>query len=769
MNSGFSDFQDLINTTTSGEDLQAVQDEVKNLEEEVADNKTDIAFNTGQISVNTTAIANNLNTINFNVGAININTNSINLNTVNLQIETNRITTNQTNIGTNSTLITGNTQAVITEAGRIDTNVINIGTNLGNISTNSGNISTNSGNISTNSGNIAINTATISTNSQDITSLNNTVLLRDGSVQLDNGFTPTNSYDLVSKNYVDSHTSGNYLPLSGGTMSGSIYFGNTSNYIMRVGGSALRLESQDFFWFIINGTLYAEIGNNVFTVYEDMVFNATLNGITGLEFSTLSGITGNIQSQFNTVNNNINNNTSGVATNGNLIFVNANAIVSNTTSINNQSSDIFANTTAIASNATNIASNVTDISTNADGIIILGGNVITINSRLTTNESDIASNAVDIVSNTNDIMDLDTNKVSKSGDTMTGTLNFNYPNIYAEFGKNATNHANGSGIIDYNIASTTIHELVLRGAQSTLDTNLEKHARVDGYFEIDDGLKVVGDYGNMMGSGGVVGQNFYGKKQIWLKNTTSGGDAGWFIGNQADSATTGNDNDLYFQVQYYNGTQRLPAYIQDGRTNIQMNFTGQHRSMSDFKFAEDKVGLIVEATGRYMNLITEGEECSQITCISINDSIPVVGICEEEKSKKVFGVISAEEEKTRKWAAGNFASLYDKVEGDDRLYINSIGEGGIWVCDKNGDLENGDYICSAGVGGYGMRQDDDLLHSYTVAKITMSCNFDPQLEEVKIWENGGWRMTGEFKPAYECRTLDDGMKIALVGCTYHCG
>ena len=286
---------------------------------------------------------------------------------------------------------------------------------------------------------------------------------------------------------------------------------------------------------------------------------------------------------------------------------------------------------------------------------------------------------------------------------------------------------------------------------------------------IQEGLKIIGDYGDMMGSGGVVGANFYGKKQLWLKNTTSGGDAGWFIGNQGDSSTTGNDNDLYFQVQYYNGSQRLTAFIQDATTNIQMNFTGQHRSMSDFKFTEDKIGLIVEATGRYMNLITEGQECSQITCITINDSIPVVTICNEEKSKKVFGVISAEEEKTRKWAAGNFASLYDKVEGDHRLYINSIGEGGIWVCNKNGNLENGDYICAAGINGYGMRQDEEYLANYTVAKITMDCDFNPQLEEVKIWENGAWVMTGKFKPAYECITLDDGLKVCFVGVTYHCG
>jgi hypothetical protein len=200
-----------------------------------------------------------------------------------------------------------------------------------------------------------------------------------------------------------------------------------------------------------------------------------------------------------------------------------------------------------------------------------------------------------------------------------------------------------------------------------------------------------------------------------------------------------------------------------------MNFTGQHRSMADFKFSEDKVGLIVEATGRYMNLIKEGEKCSQITCIGINDSIPVVSLCTVEKSKKVFGVISNEEEKMRVYGAGNFVSIYDKVDGDDRLYVNSIGEGAIWICNSNGNLQNGDYICSSGINGYGMRQDEEYLANYTVAKITMDCDFNPQLEEVKIWQDGAWVMTGEYKPAYECITLDDGMKIAFVGCTYHCG
>ena len=238
------------------------------------------------------------------------------------------------------------------------------------------------------------------------------------------------------------------------------------------------------------------------------------------------------------------------------------------------------------------------------------------------------------------------------------------------------------------------------------------------------------------------------------------------MGNQYN-APSSSDNDFYFEVTRA-GVSHQAGYIQDSPTNVRMNFTGQHRCMPMFEYSDNMAGLIVESTGSYMNLIKEGEECSQISCITINDSLPMVRLCTEEKSKKVFGVISSEEQKTRTFMAGNFVSLYDKVDGDNRLFINGVGEGAMWVCSKNGNLENGDYITSSGINGYGMKQDDDLLHNYTVGKMTMDCNFNPQLEETKKWENGGWVMTGEFKPQYKMITLPDGLKVAFVGCSYHC-
>ena len=451
----------------------------------------------------------------------------------------------------------------------------------------------------------------------------------------------------------------------------------------------------------------------------------------------------------------------------------------NTGTINGYDLSTF--NSSINTNTSNISTNTSNISTNTSNISTNTSNISTNTSDISTNTSSISINTTDIASNANAIP----LKVSKSGDTMTGDLtlsgigvdlNFIAPGVTSHIrpGVPALRIIDPNGVILSDTGLTQKYNFPMTTGTST-------SCVLDNYVIVEEGLKVIGDYGPMMGSGGVVGANFYGRKQLWLKNTTSGGDAGWFIGNQGDSSTTGNDNDLYFQVQYYNGTQRLSAYIQDSTTNVRMNHTYSHRCMPTFEYTEDKIGLIVETTGRYMDLLSKDQECSQIDCIKINDALPMVRICNEEKSKKVFGVISNEEEKTRTWAAGNFVSLYDKVEGDNRVVVNGGGEGSIYVCNKNGNLENGDFICSAGINGYGMRQDLPYIANYTVGKITMDCDFNPQLEEVKIYKGYDeekkeiiWEIKRDengdivYKPQYEMIELDDGLKVAFVGCVYFC-
>lgn len=48
--------------------------------------------------------------------------------------------------------------------------------------------------------------------------------------------------------------------------------------------------------------------------------------------------------------------------------------------------------------------------------------------------------------------------------------------------------------------------------------------------------------------------------------------------------------------------------------------------------------------------------------------------------------------------------------------LAALGEGQVLVTDINGNIENGDYITTSDIAGYGMKQSDDLLHNYTLGK-----------------------------------------------------
>jgi hypothetical protein len=118
--------------------------------------------------------------------------------------------------------------------------------------------------------------------------------------------------------------------------------------------------------------------------------------------------------------------------------------------------------------------------------------------------------------------------------------------------------------------------------------------------------------------------------------------------------------------------------------------------------------------------------------ITINESIPVVSLSNVVTDKTCFGVISASEDpEQRSDSYGNFVTPFEKEKGDTRVFINSLGEGAIWVSNIGGSLESGDYITTSNVAGYGQKQESDSLKNYTVAKITMDCDFNPATQPVQ--------------------------------------
>lgn len=247
------------------------------------------------------------------------------------------------------------------------------------------------------------------------------------------------------------------------------------------------------------------------------------------------------------------------------------------------------------------------------------------------------------------------------------------------------------------------------------------------------------------------------------------------------------------------------AYL-DLSNVAQLDFTGQHRSFIQNSLS-DMNGLIVSSTGTYINLDNSINP-------QINESLPICEISSTTNDKKVFGIVSGLEDNNndRTYSTGNLTSTYPKTNtNEQRYYINSVGEGGMWITNKNGPtIENGDYITSSTIPGYGQKQSTEQLCNYTVAKITCDCNFTSTptpKQKVKVTgsgtnqqldldESGNIQFENDLDSdgniqnvlPFETRfLLDDGTQITeteyntrlsnrenvyiacFVGCTYHCG
>jgi hypothetical protein len=221
--------------------------------------------------------------------------------------------------------------------------------------------------------------------------------------------------------------------------------------------------------------------------------------------------------------------------------------------------------------------------------------------------------------------------------------------------------------------------------------------------------------------------------------------------------------DMTSSINYNEGPTKA-GFITRKLDNVSLNFTGQHRTFikdTPFSEAAPLEGLIVSADQNKYVKMSGGVEAGS-NAITINESLPIVSLAKKANDKKCFGVISTSEDpETREESYGNFVSISQKEVGDTRVYINSVGEGSIWVTNVNGPLESGDYITTSNIVGYGMRQNDDILHNYTVAKITMDCNFEPVTQPVQVIKKELTRKPIWFNVIHEIVTEEEYEKLPI--------
>jgi hypothetical protein len=100
------------------------------------------------------------------------------------------------------------------------------------------------------------------------------------------------------------------------------------------------------------------------------------------------------------------------------------------------------------------------------------------------------------------------------------------------------------------------------------------------------------------------------------------------------------------------------------------------------------------------------------------NTVPLVSLSNVSMDKSWYGVVSDE-----KTDSIDYDTLVD-IKGDTR----------VWVTDVGGSLESGDFITTSNITpGYTQKQSDDIVHNYTIGKITQDCDFtEPSTITIKV-------------------------------------
>lgn len=301
-----------------------------------------------------------------------------------------------------------------------------------------------------------------------------------------------------------------------------------------------------------------------------------------------------------------------------------------------------------------------------------------------------------------------------------GIVDFTNTNVYGTTtidgekittGSITADRINTTGLIAENISATTINGKTITGGT------------ISG--AIVDGVSITGSHATFDKETGGVStvtiKTVIANSALVVSNTGSG--------NGTLSASTSGRG-----VEGRGGTYDFYA----GGTGTNYGpFTGGHDAFI-LNTVNPKVGDIMSVKGiLFKNGVSQTTAKVDITCV--------------EKDTKILGIYVQHMNLNNDLPSMGIDIDLTVLHKMNYISVNSVGEGQINVCSYNENIQNGDYICSSIIPGKGMKQNDDLVHSYTVAK---------SLEDV-VWENESIGVDG----CYEI----DGYKVKMIACTYHCG
>lgn len=336
-----------------------------------------------------------------------------------------------------------------------------------------------------------------------------------------------------------------------------------------------------------------------------------------------------------------------------------------------------------------------------------------------------------------------------------GTEIFQYNG--SAWGTNTALKINGNAIIDGTLFASKIAANQIDATKLTVNALDGKSASFMGSRGFADGgswaIGVVGSSaGGLHAEGtsnwGVVGKSSSSAGGVLGYTTTGapgvkGQSSSWAVWGETTEAN--GQWGFYTADKTYSGSGYLP-------------FTGSHLVYSNEDLATYDI-----------------VSCVDSFVVDVNNTLIYSTLADVNMDKKVLGVVSsASNDILNNISSNKLICDYEDTDvvgistykikdkyveyvnslvngGYKEITINSIGEGAIAVCEIGGNIENGDYITTSSVPGKGIKQADDVLHNYTVAKALETVEWDKQ-----IVGNG---MCFEYL----------GYKCKIIACTYHCG
>jgi hypothetical protein len=180
-------------------------------------------------------------------------------------------------------------------------------------------------------------------------------------------------------------------------------------------------------------------------------------------------------------------------------------------------------------------------------------------------------------------------------------------------------------------------------------------------------------------------------------------------------------------------------------TTVSYNaFMGAHFTQLKGGQKVPPVGALVIATGEIVPCevhisAAKGQKAKDVSGVERKEYFSYVMLASERADTRVYGVYHAQ--------MSDDAKGQSFGENDKPIHqIAALGLYKVRVTDTNGDIKGGNYIQSSIRPGEGERQDDDILHNYTVAKAIVDVDWDEVQQDQQM-----------------------GYKWKLIPATLHCG